>query len=438
MTQQLYTREILQNIKIASLNEMQEACIASFEKNENSILLSPTGSGKTLAFLLSILTSLDSKKTGVQAVIITPTRELAIQIETVFRSMKTEFKVNSTYGGHSMRIEINNFSEPPAVLIGTPGRLLDHLKRGTIVIDTAETLVLDEFDKSLEMGFETDMTEIISHLKNLRKRLLVSATDLKDIPTFTGIKNPEYINFLPETETRKQTVFEVKSHHEDKMESLLELLCNLPSDKTIIFCNHREVVLNVHEYLQENGVHNVYYHGGLEQEDREPAIIKFSNGSSYYLVATDLAARGLDISEIAHVIHFQLPKMEAEYIHRNGRTSRQDHEGNVFVLLGEKEYLPEFIKADKEFEIVDKEPLPDAPLWKTIYIGGGKKDKINKVDVVGFLHKIGGLHTNDIGMITVLDKSVLVAINAYEVEELVRNIRDEKIKGKRVKIGFAR
>lgn len=417
---------------------MQETCIASFQKNENSVLLSPTGSGKTLAFLLSTLSVLDKNKTGVQTLIITPTRELAIQIENVFRSMKTDFKVNSTYGGHSMRIEVNNFSEPPALLIGTPGRLLDHLKRGTIVIDGVETLILDEFDKSLEMGFEADMSEIISHLHNLQKRLLVSATDLKEIPGFTGIREPQYINFLPETEEKKQTVYEVKSHHENKMESLLELLCNLPSDKTIIFCNHREVVLNVHEYLLENGVQNVYYHGGLEQEDRERAIIKFSNGSSYYLVATDLAARGLDISEIAHVIHFQLPKMEAEYIHRNGRTSRQDHEGNVFVLLGEKEYLPEFIKANEEFHIVDKEPLPDPPLWKTIYIGGGKKDKINKVDVVGFLHKIGGLHANDIGMITVLDKSILVAINSYEVEELVRNIRDEKIKGKRVKIGFAR
>lgn len=438
MSNSIQIPQILQKLKIASLNEMQEACIASFQKSDNSILLSPTGSGKTLAFLLSILSTLDPEKTGVQALIITPTRELALQIETVFRSMGTEFKVNSTYGGHSMRIEINNFSEPPALLIGTPGRLLDHLKRGTISVEAAETLVLDEFDKSLEMGFEADMTEITSYLKSLKKRLLVSATNLEVIPEFTKMTNPVIVNRIPGTEAVQQKVYSVKCAHEDKMQSLLELLCNLPSDKTIIFCNHREMVLNIHEFLLESGVHNVYYHGGMEQDDRERAIIKFKNGSSYYLVATDLAARGLDISEIQHVIHFQLPKVEAEYTHRNGRTSRQDHEGSVFVLLGEKEYLPEFIKADEEYHIIDNEPLPDAPLWKTIYIGGGKKDKINKVDVVGFLHKIGGLSGNDIGMITVLDKSILVSINAYEVEELVRNIRDEKIKGKRVKIGFAR
>src|SRR6218665_3058960 len=428
----------LKNLGISQLNEMQNSCISSFEKNSDTILLSPTGSGKTLAFLLSLINELEQDQAGIQALIITPTRELALQIENVFRELKTGFKINATYGGHSMRIEQNNFSEPPTVLVGTPGRLLDHLKRENISLEKTQTLVLDEFDKSLEMGFTADMSAILAYMSGLRKRLLVSATNLKEIPEFTGIKQPEYVNFLPETEEKQQKVYEVKSHHEDKVETLFELLCNLPSDKTIIFCNHREVVLKVHEYLQDGGIHSVYYHGGLEQDDRERAIIKFSNGSAHFLIATDLAARGLDITKIAHVIHFQLPKQESEYIHRNGRTSRQDHEGAVFVLLSKEEYLPEFINVDETYEVIDKEPLPDSPLWKTIYIGGGKKDKINKIDVVGFLHKVGRIENNDIGMITVQDKSVLVAINAYVVEDLVREIRDEKIKGKRVKIGFAR
>lgn len=417
---------------------MQEACIARFQETNDLILLSPTGSGKTLAFLCSIVNQLQPEATGVQALIITPTRELALQTETVFRKMSTGFKVNTVYGGHSMRIEQNNFSTLPAVLIGTPGRLLDHLKRENVALESVHTLVLDEFDKALEMGFTTDMSAILGYATALQKRLLVSATALKEIPAFTGMSNAETLSFLPEEETVNQSVYEVRSHHAEKVETLFELLCNLPSDKTIIFCNHREVVVRIHEYLTDGGIHAMYYHGGMEQDDRERALIKFRNGSAYYLVATDLAARGLDITEVQHVIHYQLPKQEAEYIHRNGRTSRQDHVGSVFVLLTEEEYLPEFIVADETFEVADKEPLPDPPLWKTIYIGGGKKDKINKVDVVGFLHKTGGLQNNDIGMITVLDRSILVAINTYVVEELVRNIREEKIKGKRVKIGFAR
>jgi len=429
---------ILQSLGISALNEMQEHCIKTFETTDNLILLSPTGSGKTLAFLFSVYQQLKEDQSGTQVLIITPTRELALQIETVFRQMKTGFKINATYGGHSMRIELNNFSEPPSVLVGTPGRLLDHIKRESISLEGVHTLVLDEFDKSLEMGFTADMTEILKKLPTIKKRLLVSATNLTEIPEFTGMINSESVNFLPETPIAQQRVYEVRSHHAEKVETLFELLCNLPSDKTIIFCNHREAVVRVHDFLTDGGIHSVYYHGGMEQEDRERALIKFRNGSAYYLVATDLAARGLDISEVQHIIHYQLPKQEAEYIHRNGRTSRQDHVGTVFVLLTAEEYLPEFIKADESYEVADKEPLPDPPLWKTIYIGGGKKDKINKVDVVGFLHKIGDLQNNDIGMITVMDHSVLVAINTYVVEELVRNIRDEKIKGKRVKIGFAR
>ena len=288
------------------------------------------------------------------------------------------------------------------------------------------------------MGFEEDMKQILDGISSLKHRLLVSATELKEIPDFVG--NIDFSKLEVETEfkEKEQAVILVNCEHREKEEALFELLCNLPSDKTIIFCNHRELVLKIYEFLNQGGIHAVYYHGGLEQDDRERALIKFKNGSSDYLVSTDLAARGLDISEVAHVIHFQFPINEETYTHRNGRTSRQAHEGHVFILKSSEDFLPEYMQTTGVFDIVDKEPLPDAPLWKTIYIGGGKKDKINKVDVVGFLHKVGRIENNDIGMITVQDRSILVAINAYVVEDLVREIRDEKIKGKRVKIGFAR
>jgi superfamily II DNA/RNA helicase len=438
MNQLVNQNTIVQKLGIQSLNPMQIETIEKFNTHESLVLLSPTGSGKTIAFLLSLIQKLSHSETGIQALIITPTRELALQIEQVFKSMGTPYKINATYGGHSIRIEKNNFSTPPAVLVGTPGRLLDHISRENIDVSKIHTLVLDEFDKSLEMGFEEDMSQIIGSLHQLKFRMLVSATDSDRIPAFTGTNNPIKLSFLTQETADNIRYFSIETSETQKMETLFELLCNIPTQKTIIFCNHREVVVNVHEFLSNGGIHAMYYHGGMEQEERERSLIKFRNGSAYFLVATDLAARGLDISEVKHVIHFQLPSKEAEFTHRSGRTGRQTADGVVFVFKTEKEYLPEYMPRMKRYDIIENEPLPDLPMFKTIYIGGGKKDKINKVDVVGFLHKTGGLRSEDIGVISVMDHSVLVAINTYEVEALIHEIRDEKIKGKRFKIGFAR
>jgi ATP-independent RNA helicase DbpA len=188
-------QSILEKLKINALNEMQEQSIQAMRTNKNVLLLSPTGSGKSLAFLLSIYNELSLEKSGVQALIITPTRELALQIESVFKAMGTDYKINATYGGHSIRIEKNNFSEPPAVLVGTPGRILDHVKRENINLSGVHTLVLDEFDKSLEMGFEEDMSQIIGAMKSIEKKMLVSATDLQELPGFIEFDQFERVDF---------------------------------------------------------------------------------------------------------------------------------------------------------------------------------------------------------------------------------------------------
>jgi ATP-dependent RNA helicase DeaD len=184
---------------------------------------------------------------------------------------------------------------------------------------------------------------------------------------------------------------------------------------------------------------NVFFHGGLEQDERERSLIKFRNGSAHYLVTTDLAARGLDIPNIQHVIHYQLPHTEDVFIHRNGRTARQSATGNAYLVLAKTDRQPDYLTADiPELKLSEDCPLPAAPIWKTIYIGGGKKDKINKIDVVGFLSKIGQLKQDDIGLITVLDHSCLVAVKAKKANQVVAEIRDQKIKGKKVKMGIAR
>lgn len=427
----------LEKLGISSLNEMQLKMLQSSKTNQEIILHAPTGSGKTVAFLLTALEKLKKDQSSVQLLIISPTRELSIQIEEVFKKLGTGFKVNTCYGGHSMRVEENNLSVPPAVLIGTPGRLADHVRRSNIDLSEVHTLILDEFDKSLQMGFESDMTEIIQELKSLQSKYLVSATKLDKIPDFTQIKNPVTIDFLVER-SHQINYFGVKMGEADKLELLLELLCNLPEGKTIIFCNHREPVVEITDFLKENGVIAVAYHGGMEQDDRERALIRFRNGSSNFLVSTDLAARGLDIPAVEHVIHYQLPLKEAEFIHRSGRTGRQDTDGVVFMLLDSKKNVPDFIPEHHDYEVIHNEPLPEPPKWKTIYISAGKKDKVNKIDIVGFLHKMGGLKQDEIGLITVMDYSSFAAISSDVAEDVVPELRDQKIKGKKQKIGFAR
>lgn len=431
------TQTFLNNAGIASLNPMQEACIASFAANTNVQLLAPTGSGKTLAFLLSALPEVKKTK-EIQLLIIAPTRELALQIRDVVQSLKTGLKQVIVYGGHSFREEAASLSEVPEILIATPGRLNDHLRRETLSLDAVHTLVLDEFDKILQLGFESDLKELVAVLPAQRKTLLVSATQDCTIPSFLHFHDPGVVDFLPEHDTREQRVVEVPWLKNDPIATALELLCNLPTDKTILFCNLREQVVAISEYLNDNGVPALAYHGGMEQDDRERALFKFSNGTSYYLVASDLGARGLDIEAVAHIVHVYPAQDPASHTHRNGRTSRQSHEGVVFVLKDPTRPLPDYITCNETFEVLENEALPDRPEWKTIYVGGGKKDKINKVDIVGFLCQKGGCEKRDIGKILVRDRDALVAIHANVVEDVVPIIREEKIKGKKVKIGFAR
>jgi superfamily II DNA/RNA helicase len=427
----------LNKLNIQRLNPMQEKCIVESKQSNKIVLLSPTGSGKTIAFLLPVLNLLTSDKSGVQALVITPTRELAIQIEDVFRKLATGFKVNACYGGHSMKIEMNNLSEPPAVLIGTPGRICDHLTRGTIDLENVHALVLDEFDKSLEMGFLDQMTFIADYMPNIHNRFLISATNMEEIPAFTDMHDAVHLNFLTDNKP-KIDLFKVDSYFEDKLASLLDIMCTVGDATTIIFCNHRESVDRVQAYLYDEGIESCSLHGGMEQPERERALIKFRNESSTILVTTDLTARGLDIPDVKYIIHYHLPLKEDAFIHRNGRTARMKSSGCVILLLGPNEELPDYIEDFvPDFEIDDTEGLPRLPKYATVYVGGGKKDKISKIDIVGFFCQKGGLKKEQIGLITVLDKSSFVAVDRDEVSRLLRQLKDQKIKGKKFKMALS-
>ncbi|OSZ77539.1 helicase [Chitinophagaceae bacterium IBVUCB2] len=439
-TQIISTDSILSKLNIKALNEMQLASIEAISNQKNVLLLSATGSGKTLAFLLPLLKLLDPTTTKTQAIVIVPSRELALQIETVFKSMGTNFKVTCCYGGHKRETEENNLVQPPALLIGTPGRIADHIRRGNITVDSIETLILDEFDKSLELGFQEEMSFIIGSLKSINKRVLTSATEAVEIPAFVGMDEFEKLEFLGDaSEDTGLTIKIVKSDGKDKLETLFRLICMLGDRSTIIFCNHRESVERTSNFLKDKDILNVFYHGALEQQERDAALNKFRNGTTNVLVTTDLAARGLDIANIRYIIHYHLPDKEDSFTHRNGRTARMDASGTAILILSPEEKLPSYIDAAAE-EIVlpEKSILPEKPKWSTLFIAAGKKDKVNKIDIVGFLSNKGQLKKEDIGLIEVKDFFSFVAVKKIKVGEVLRLIKDEKIKNKKVKIAVAK
>ena len=432
------TAKVLENLKFESLNEIQSAMINADLKASNIVLLAPTGSGKTVAFLIPLLHQLNATATGVQALILVPSRELALQIEQVFRSMGTGFKVNCCYGGHPMKTERNNFSEPPAVLIGTPGRIAAHLRRGSFEPESIHLLVLDEFDKSLELGFSDEMSYIIGLLPKIKKRILTSATQAIEIPEFSGVKNPVTLNYLTEENRPNIVLKAVRATENDKLEILIKLICHLGHEPTLVFCNHREAVDRISEILTEEGVIHDTFHGGLEQDERERALLKFRNGSHQILITTDLAARGLDIPEIKNIIHYQGANTEEGFIHRNGRTARMNAFGTSWLVLAEKESVPDFLSAQPEFvNLPEQIRLPEPPQWITLYIGAGKKDKISKTDIVGFLIQKGNLTKEEIGLITILDNASFVAINRVKARQTIDAIKDEKVKNQKVRIAIS-
>jgi superfamily II DNA/RNA helicase len=432
-------KTILSNLEIDTLNEMQVASRDAFRKHDNLVLLSDTGSGKTIAFLLPLLDLLDVKKPGTQALIIVPSRELALQIEQVFKSMGTGYKVSCCYGGHLRETEENNLIEAPLLIIGTPGRLADHLRRGNINPAGIQTLVLDEFDKSLELGFEEGMSYIIGSLTSLQKKILTSATGTLEIPSFIELVEPMQLNYLSGKIAASLSMQTVHSEEKDKTGTLFKLLCFLGDRSAIVFCNHRESVERTSRILKEKGIINVFYHGALEQPERDMALCKFRNGSADVLVTTDLASRGLDIPNIRYIIHFHLPISEEAFIHRNGRTARMDASGTAILILSAEERLPPYITGETREIILPENPVvPDKPKWTTLFIAAGKKDKVNKVDIVGFLSNQGQLKKEDIGLIEVKDFFSFVAVRKSRVGLALESIKGKKIKNKKVKIDLAK
>lgn len=436
-TNEKILENVLQQLKIKELNNMQLATIDAARKDNDLLLLSNTGTGKTLAFLLPIWEFLDAGRKGTQVLIVVPSRELALQIEKVFKQMNTGFKITACYGGHKREIEENNLLEAPAVIVGTPGRLGDHFRRGNIHTDTIQWLVMDEYDKSLELGFTEEIRFLINALPAINKRFLTSATAAAAIPDFLETNQLETLNFVTEEKLpeHKLKIQQVLINNTDRPEALFQLLCHIGNRSSIIFCNHKSDIAILSQYLSEKGIIHEYYHGSMEQKDRENALSKFRNGTVDFLITTDLAARGLDISFIRYIIHYNLPDSEASFTHRNGRTARMDASGTVILMINHKEYLPPYLGDD--IEVMSTPPphtLPEKPTWATLNFSLGKKDKVSKGDIAGFIIHNAGIRSEDLGLIEVNDFNAFAAIKKSRGSHTLHALKDKKIKGKKVKI----
>ncbi len=444
MREKEFLPRVESKLGITQINAMQKKMMQLATEPHDIILLSPTGSGKTLAFVLPVLKLLKPSTGRLQCIVIAPSRELVMQIAAIIREMAVNFKVTAIYGGHNVEDEVNTLSITPDIIVATPGRLLDHIKRGNIDVVPTRILVLDEFDKSLELGFETEMKKIITRLKNVSRYILTSATDIPILPDFLKLTDPVQLNYLDDNEDlrSRQRVHRVNSAGNDKLDSLLELLHNIMEgstpERTIIFANHRESAERIEAFLRQAGVDCVLYHGALEQRDREKALAMFNNNSRPILIATDLAARGLDIEKVEKIIHYHQPLTEEAYIHRNGRTARVDKEGDIYLLIGPQEELKPFVKTDDIFEVDFNRKSNLHRQMDTIYISAGRKEKLSRGDIVGFLIKEGGLTAEEVGKINVFDHYSLVAVPAEKANELLKRISLKKIKGEKRKIALSK
>ena len=431
-------KEILQNVHeragIAELNDMQLAVLN--HDAPNLLVHSPTGSGKTVAFTSLMLLRTEMKSDFVGAVVVAPSRELVLQIADVVRRIAQGLRVVTLYGGHSAETEQNQLATTPHIIVATPGRLVDHVNRRNIDISRVQTIVLDEYDKSLELGFEREMKRIVALTQRASTMILTSATSMAEMPSFIKGRSFAVVDFSvgnAELERRIKVV-EVESPTTDKLQTAVDLLRSIDNGKVLLFVNHRESAERVYAHLSKERFPVGLYHGALDQQQREFAVALFENGTTPILVATDLAARGLDIAEVETVVHYHLPVSEEVWRHRNGRTARVDASGTVYVIFSDNDDRPEYIRPSRKFVPQGHSANPIESTVATLYINAGRRDKISRGDVVGFLCQKGGLTAPEIGKIVVKDNCVLVAVPKVRVAEVLERVRPHKLKNHRVKI----
>ena len=429
----------LAKFNITALNAMQLEAGKAIRAGHDVVLLSPTGTGKTLAFLLPLLRALDPTLEEIQALVLVPTRELAQQIEQVARQLGTGLKINAVYGGRAGTLDKLDLRRRPALLIGTPGRVADRFRRDDYSLRHIRTLVLDEYDKSLEIGFETEMRRIVAQLPNVHQRILTSATSAVEVPDWVKLSEDGLrIDYLSQRRIRLRLV-RLNTPTRDKLEGLVDALRHIGPRSGIVFCNFKDGLQRISDHLDSEGIAHGCFHGSMEQVDRERALVKFRNGTTRLLLATDLAARGLDVPALHFIVHYHLPPREREFTHRNGRTARMHDEGVAYLLCGEGESLPDYVNGlnfDSTAATQTLAPNDEAagPTWTTVYVSGGRRDKISKGDIAGLFMKQGGLSASQLGVIELQQAHAYAGVQAEVASALVKKVNNTRLKRKKVRV----
>ena len=338
------------------------------------------------------------------------------------------------YGGHNMADEVNSLKAMPDIIVATPGRLLDHITRGNLDVAGVHALVLDEYDKSLELGFHDEMRRIARRMKSLKLIILTSATRLAELPDFLPMQGAETVDFTPSAQRSRLQTVSVESPERDKLQTLIDLLRSLPNGRAIVFVNHRESAERVYDFLKKERFPVGLYHGGLEQRDRQLALDLFNNGTNPVLVSTDLGSRGLDIDDVNYVIHYHMPLSAESWTHRNGRTARMGADGTAYVITAEGENIPDYVVCDRPYAPRGEASEGIRSDVATLYFNAGKKEKISKGDIAGFLIQKGGLTKDEVGKIMVWDHSAIAAVPRAKIGKVVEAVAPHRLKNTKVRI----
>lgn len=412
-----------------------------------------TGSGKTAAYGLPVLQHVRAEVQQVQALVVVPTRELARQVRQELKQLGQHLptlKISAFYGGHAFSQERASLAFPPQVLVGTPGRLTDHLNRGTLELAGVRQLVLDEADKLLEMGFQEELDQIMEALPPAYQTALFSATMPDQVKELIArsLQDPAFVQVSAEAVPDQVRFFGLRISGADKLSVLRRLLLRGRQGSTMVFVNTRATADSLAADLQDHNLEVRALHGGMEQTDRDKTMLLFRNGTVPVLVSTDLASRGLDVAALTTIIHYELPADEAAFLHRSGRTGRAGQSGTVYVLASPREEqklreweqvpLDEWLPAER-FSLQQTETAePAAPALATLHINAGRKDRLSPRDIVGALVAEAGLAADQIGKIEVQDRASFVAVPAGQSQTIASKLSKGKIKGRKFKVSLVR
>ena len=430
--------ETLKHLNFTTMTQIQEKAIPVILAQKDVLAQSKTGSGKTVAFGIPLIIHTDTNCHTPQHLIITPTRELAQQVAEELRRLsvyKSNLKILTLYGGVPLRTQADSLAKGAHILIGTPGRLQDHLEKGTLALKGIKTLVLDEADRMLDMGFYNDILKISSAMPKKKQTLLFSATFPQKIETLakTLLHDPDIIKVdtVQEAQKIKELVYTV----DNKQKALIQIIHSFKPESLLIFCNTKADVITLAAYLHTQGHDVIDLHGDLDQRERNEAVILFSNATKRIMVATDVASRGLDIKGIDLVINYDLPFDQEVYMHRIGRTGRADATGKAvsFYMSGSQKTAYIFERAqERALQTLNNDPsFTMTSPWGTLCINGGKKTKLRAGDILGTLCKEVGIDNTMIGKITITENRSYIVLHSSFIEKTVNALKHTKIKKKR-------